>query len=247
MKKPSDYKIMVVDDETDLRDAISFDLKRKGYQVSAASGGHEALALALKNPVDLILTDVRMPEGDGIELLKKIKDLDACLPVVMFITGYAELTLEEAYEMGADAIFGKPFDRKVLLSAVERALQPPDVRYRRQDSRVDLDVFTGVKFLESGHEAQTRARNIARGGMFVLLGEKFPQVGEKCRFLIECDTPIVLRVSGEGVVRWVRNASQDGDLTAGAGIEFISFDDGCRTEVLELINLTKTRTFIPRR
>ena len=118
----SKFNILVVDDEAILRSAIVFDFKRKGFNVLDAENGAQAFEIVKANKIDLVLTDVRMPGGDGIELLDKIKALNASLPVVMFITGFADISLEEAYDKGVDAVFAKPFDRKALLAAVLKAL-----------------------------------------------------------------------------------------------------------------------------
>ncbi len=245
MNKSSDFKIMVVDDEPDLSEAIAFDLKRKGFQVVTAVSGREAFEMAASNPVDLILSDVRMPNGDGIELLDRIKAKDVRIPVVIFISGFADITLEEAYEKGADAIFSKPFDRKALLAAIERALQPADTRYQRSNSRVETDLEVGMKFLESGFQAKCRAKNIARGGMFVELKEKFPKL-ERCEFFIDSDFPTKSKISGEGIIRWKREKAQNGAFPPGIGVEFLSFDQGSLKDMIEIINFLKTRSFIPR-
>src|SRR5690606_2585354 len=97
-----------VDDEKVLCDAIAFDFKRKGYNVLCAYNGGDAFKIVQSQPVDLILSDVRMPNGDGVELLTNVKNHNYAIPIVMFITGFADLTLEQAYDMGVDAVFAKP-------------------------------------------------------------------------------------------------------------------------------------------
>lgn len=106
------FTILLVDDETDLRDVIAFDLKRKGYEVTTASGGQEAWEkLKTLKSIDLVITDIKMPQGDGLELLKNIVAHQPHLPVIC-LTGFAELSPEEILKLGAKAIFEKPFDRK---------------------------------------------------------------------------------------------------------------------------------------
>jgi len=127
---PGEATILIVDDEADLRDAISFDFKRKGFKVLTASCGEEAVRVIDSNKIDLILSDVRMPNGDGLSILDHVKKKNVFTPVVMFITGFADITLEEAFERGADAVFSKPFDRKVLMESVIRAIQPMPERFQ---------------------------------------------------------------------------------------------------------------------
>src|SRR5689334_11545306 len=119
MKKNEDTVILLVDDEPSLRGLIGIDFKQNGFQVIEANSGHESLDILKKSKVDIILSDVRMPNGDGLELLDKTKELFADLPVFIFITAYATLSLEEVYEKGVDAVFPKPFKRKALMDAVK--------------------------------------------------------------------------------------------------------------------------------
>lgn len=109
--------VLVVDDESALRDAIAFDIKRRGFSVLTAESGSSALELIKLNKVDLILSDIRMPNGDGIFLLEKIQSLGFKVPLV-FITGFADATEAECLAKGALRVFPKPFDRKALLSFV---------------------------------------------------------------------------------------------------------------------------------
>src|SRR5688572_3758155 len=100
-----------------------FDFKRKGFKTLAAGNGVEALALLESNAVDLVISDIQMPGGNGVELLKQVRVRNAAIPVLLFITGFSDLTLEEAYALGADATLCKPFSRKELMDRVMRAIE----------------------------------------------------------------------------------------------------------------------------
>lgn len=241
-----DVTILIVDDEPDLREAIAFDFKRKGYNVLTAGSGREALAMLETKPVHLVLSDVRMPNGDGIELLDKIKEKNTLLPVVMLITGFSDISLEEAYDKGADAVFAKPFDRKALHEAVARALQPADERFLRREVRVVADLPVKLKFLKSDVSVDSRILNIGRGGIFCTLTDEFPSALEQVDFNLDTSLVPVPRISGLGVVRWVRRTDAEG-FPKGCGIELINLDSECLVKVVELINFLKTKSFIPRR
>ncbi|PNB53515.1 hypothetical protein C1X77_26145, partial [Pseudomonas sp. GW531-E2] len=73
--------------------------------------------------VDLVLSDVKMPNGDGIELLEKIKSKNVRTPAVIFVSGFADIRLEDAYDKGIEAFFTKPFNRKALIEAVNSSIQ----------------------------------------------------------------------------------------------------------------------------
>lgn len=237
--------ILVVDDEADLREAIAFDFRRKKFHVLTASCGSEAIKIVESEKVDIVVSDVRMPNGDGIELLDKIKARNAFLPVVMFITGFADISIEEAYDKGADAVFAKPFDRKILFEAVMRAIQPIDRRLQRKASRVDVDLIVGMKFLKSGFSIETRSKNMGRGGMFVELKDRFPELSEETEFQIESESDRTLKINGRGIIRWVRQSPAE-NLQPGCGVEFLELNPECIRQVIELINFAKTKSFIPR-
>ena len=83
MVEPKNTTILVVDDETGLRKALLFDFKRKGFNVLDAENGAVALEIIEKQKIDLVLTDVRMPRGGGIELLEKLKSRSPDSPAVV--------------------------------------------------------------------------------------------------------------------------------------------------------------------
>ncbi len=117
-----DYTILIVDDEVDLREILSYQFKKKGYNVLEAANGVDAFELVNTNRVDLIISDIQMPGGNGADLLMKVREKSKLLPVVLFITGFSDFSVEEAYKRGAAAVFAKPFNQNELFEAVNRAL-----------------------------------------------------------------------------------------------------------------------------
>lgn len=113
--------VLIVEDEPDLREMIAYDFRGWGFAVFEAGCGREAFAIVQKEQIDVVVTDVRMANGDGVELLEKIKLFNAKKPAVIFLSGFSDLTSEEAYRKGAAAVLAKPFERKDLRAAVERA------------------------------------------------------------------------------------------------------------------------------
>lgn len=230
--------VLIVDDEASLRNALVFDFKRRGFTVLDAENGTQALEIVEKNKLDLVLTDIRMPNGNGVELLDAIKARNPDLPIVMFITGFADLTLEDAYDKGADAVFAKPFDRKLLLETVSKVLTAREERWsKRISERVPTDFEIALEFPELKLAIEGRVLNIGRGGMFVSLRGPFPTVGAK----------VVLKglIGGNGVVRWVRT-EQAGECSTGCGIEFEYLDDESRQRVVNWIDTTRFKSFIPK-
>jgi DNA-binding NtrC family response regulator len=123
--------ILLVEDKSSMRRMLSQTLQAEGYQVFEARDGKEALELYRKNWVDLILTDLQMPEMDGLELLREMKE-EGSLVDVIIMTAYG--TIEKAVEamkMGAFDFITKPFDTDYLLILLQRALK--NRRLRREN------------------------------------------------------------------------------------------------------------------
>jgi len=114
-------RILVVDDEAIMRNLLLKILEQEGYQVVLASSYKEAIERLTVGPCDLVLSDVKMPEKNGFELLKKIKDEWPQTAVIM-MTGYGDAyTVKEALMLGADEYITKPFKSHEISLIVERA------------------------------------------------------------------------------------------------------------------------------
>lgn len=114
--------ILIVDDEARIRTILRLILAAKGHTVSEAGSGRAALAFLEDNPVDLVITDIRMDDMDGLALLAAIKERELGCPVI-FVTAFASLeSTIEALRLGAADYLIKPFEEKGVLLAVERAL-----------------------------------------------------------------------------------------------------------------------------
>ncbi len=119
------YKILLVDDEVDILEFISYNLEKEGYKVYTAQNGVEAIKLAEKKTPDLIILDVMMPEMDGIAACEEIRKIPT-LPnvVIAFLTARGEDYSQIAgFEAGADDYITKPIRPKVLVSRVKALLK----------------------------------------------------------------------------------------------------------------------------
>jgi len=115
-------RILVVDDEAKMRRILEMSLKGLGHEVEQAGDGVEALAAIEAAPFDLVLTDLRMPRKDGIELLRDLRDRGEEIPVIV-LTAYGTIeTAVEAMKCGASDYIIRPFEMETLELAVSRAL-----------------------------------------------------------------------------------------------------------------------------
>jgi DNA-binding NtrC family response regulator len=114
--------ILLIDDDDSLRRVVEYNLREEGYDVVTAAAGAEGLQLFQTRPIDLVLTDVRMPEMDGVDVLARIKTIQSDLPVVM-LTAHGTITSAvEAMKLGAFDYLTKPFERERLKAVVRKAL-----------------------------------------------------------------------------------------------------------------------------
>ena len=115
-------KILVVDDEEALRTVLSTELEGEGYQVNTAADGEEAIKILGSQQFHLILLDIKMPNVDGFEVLKYVKQHQPSTKVIM-LTGFADLkNAIESKKLGAEDFVSKPYDLVDLLTTVERVL-----------------------------------------------------------------------------------------------------------------------------
>jgi CheY-like chemotaxis protein len=110
--------VLVVDDEPVLRELVAFILIDKGFQVLEAESGDAAFQLICKNDFDVVVSDVRMPNGSGVELLTRISNMTKRKPMVFLVSGYSEISLEEARRLGARDLLNKPVDYDKLCQAI---------------------------------------------------------------------------------------------------------------------------------
>ncbi len=115
-------RILVVDDEDALRTVLSAELNSEGYEVGAAADGMEAVSELQKMKYDLVLLDIKMPNMNGFEVLKVIKEKHPGTRVIM-LTGFADLkNAIESKKLGAEDFVSKPYDLVDLLTTIDRVM-----------------------------------------------------------------------------------------------------------------------------
>src|SRR6188472_2216203 len=120
-------QVLVVDDEPNLRRVLSAQLSRDGYDVHTAEDGAQALAVLAEHHIDLVITDLKMPGVDGMELLRQSLKLDSELPVVMITAHGTVDNAVEALKLGAFDYLTKPFDQAEVRAIVRKALRTRDL------------------------------------------------------------------------------------------------------------------------
>src|SRR6185295_6897908 len=124
--------LLIVDDELGMRQFLTHLLQREGHTVRVAESGVQALAELSKDPADLVISDIKMPDMNGIEMLRAARELLPDIEVIM-MTAFASVdTAREAFLLGAYDFVQKPFDNDLLKETVNRALQKVSLVQERQ-------------------------------------------------------------------------------------------------------------------
>ncbi len=132
-------KLLLIDDEPDILRVLSMSLTADGYDVVSAQNGHEAMAAFEKEKPDIVITDIKMPGMDGIEVLKKIKALNVDTEVII-ITGHGDIeNAIEALKHGASDFINKPVRDEALTIALRRAREKFDIKQQLKEYTTDLE------------------------------------------------------------------------------------------------------------
>lgn len=237
-------QILVVDDEPDICELISYEAKKRGAQVDLATNGEEALSKVKEKNYDVVISDIEMPRVNGVEFLKQIQihRNDAKQPAVIFTSALSPVTPEDALKLGADAYFTKPFK---LTDLVRRALDLVNLPAKlgsRQYERFETDLKEKIRFSSDSDEQYASLLNISIGGMFFTWPEPLPEPGMEFEFKLIAKANELLVIEGKGVIQWVKPQSPDGQFPSGCGARFTELNSRSKRDILRLINSLKTKT-----
>lgn len=142
------FRILVVDDELGMREMLAMELESRGYEVAAASHGNEALEMLQKEKFHLIISDILMPQKDGMALLEAVKKNDPSLEVIM-MTGHGTVeNAVKAMKMGAYDFVLKPFNLEELMVLVEKALEKQGLKTLVALYESSKAIFSTIKLNE---------------------------------------------------------------------------------------------------
>jgi two-component system, NtrC family, nitrogen regulation response regulator NtrX len=132
-------RILVIDDESAIRDSLKMILEYEHYEFVGASNGPDGIAIVQKDRPDLVLCDIKMPGMDGIEVLRKLRALDESLPVVM-ISGHATMqTAVEAIKIGALDFLEKPLSSERVIVTLANTLKHHELRRENRELKLAME------------------------------------------------------------------------------------------------------------
>ena len=232
-------KIMVVEDNDEIRSLVASVLEQKGFEVIHAHSGRAAEKLLADQECDLVLTDNRMNDGDGIELLEWVRERDPVTPPVMMMTAYADFGIAEALARGARELLTKPVKMTDLLNAVKMHLVPDEEKFRQKtvgQNNVTLN-YKSREFADSSETLQWGHGGCFIGSMTAL------RPGSTMEFAMVFEKEEE-RWSGSARIRWTRSHVHQRFLI-GYGMEFLRLDEPMRSWFLERRKENPTAEFIP--
>jgi CheY-like chemotaxis protein len=233
--KLEEATVLFVEDEPLLRESMGSWLAQHVGRAICAEHGEAALAILAAEKIYLLVTDVRMPVMDGMALVKKLHATPS-MPRVILVTGFSDLSLREAYEMGVDAIVEKPIDREELLHAMRNSLADPGELWRRPTA-----IGAPVTTLHASFPSLAAARAdkkfvIGRRGFCIKPPDWLREGPVDFRLTFASDRQVL---SGRGVARWI-------DFREGkAGIEIIGLDEASLKWALDVIQDTAGNSCVP--
>lgn len=118
------YNILIVDDEEGIRQVISMNIQKSHFNIIESSSGNEAYGKCQQQSIDLIITDMMMPDGTGMELLQRVRKEgpNPNVPVI-FVTAFSRFAKDQVMNSGANAFFDKPIDYEQLEIEISKYLR----------------------------------------------------------------------------------------------------------------------------
>jgi len=226
--------VLLVDDEPVLLDMLREHFEQLVGQVFCAGDGAQALQVLAEHRIDLIITDIRMPVMDGITLLKRIKAGGSYTPSLIFITGFADIGVRDAYDLGAEALLEKPLEWESMIDIARRSLSQP---WERWENQVDLPAspILSRRFRSLSSALQEQRIAFGRGGFCINNAEFLEKEPVNIALDFLADGFVLL---GQGVIRWL--ATEENQM----GVEFTYVAEKARARALQLTE--RATSFIPR-
>ena len=117
------HRILIIDDERELCDLVAMDLEAEGFEVTTKYSGNQAIAELEAHPAfDLILSDVRMADGDGVALLNFVQTMSEPRPPILMISGFSDINEAQIISKGGRGLLSKPIDFDVLIERINKEI-----------------------------------------------------------------------------------------------------------------------------
>lgn len=232
--------ILIADDEPDMREIFAAWLRNLGCTVTEVADGREALDALARNDFDAVVTDVRMPRLDGIQLVRHLHASGKYVPVIIFVSGFVDLPLPDAYDLGVEAVLSKPCPRKELIAALRRSIQRRHLVYEPGEGTAPPDPENILRE-EFPVALEDSSVTLGRGGVSLDAAPETP-AGSAVHFSLGFAHGVLCSLRGWGVVRWCEKIGE----RHRAGIEFMYLEEECRESFAAWLQRARPGSFIPK-
>lgn len=244
-RKPN---VLVIDDEPGIRDFLVEELSLRGMKVYGFTDPAEAISSLASIKLDVIVSDLRMPEIGGIDLLREVRKNRHYFPSIIFVSGYAnQEPLDRVMHLGAVDILEKPIDINKLVSIImEQVIDDTQERTRYLKQFLRISERTPTKLQD---ERKFSKKSIGFGGVFVPFenevdGQSF-HVGNLVSFSFKIENdeqPIPVTAE----VVWKRSEAQPKHgLTPGAGVKFVKISSADQERIHDYVRTNKILSYVP--
>lgn len=231
-----DIHILIVDDDSDVLLTLCELFDVFGFTVHTAGDVFGAFSVVEAHPIRLVLSDIRMPNSNGVDLIRMLRVRNVDEPKLLFVSGFTDYRIEELYDLGAEGYFAKPFNSQAVRQAIRYTLLRRSERWK--PSRQPRDLHN----LDTKNCGQHDLR-LGRGGFFLGL-DASPGVAIDTEIAFSLDYKPGLPLVGAGIFRWIR--SQDTSQgPMGMGVEITELAESCRDAVIKDIESDLPVAFIP--
>jgi CheY-like chemotaxis protein len=193
--------VLVVDDQDTFLQAVVDEVKFLGFDTKTAKNGLEALEEANKTKFDLIISDIRMAKKDGQWFLSELRKTQKTFPPFIFMTGFADLSIQDAYAMGVDGFLGKPLNPEKLESILEKLSLPLEKRWAISPKGKAVHHITDIFTCSFDKQSLGKIR-FGRGGMFLAIEKLAFEIGDFVSFNFEFHSGEIKKFEGIGNIVW---------------------------------------------
>ena len=223
--------IFILEDEIDLNEMIAIELESRGYDTTTFYNPKDFIKTFSEIKPDLLITDLRLPEISGIEIIKMAKKIDAYNPSIIAITAYNDVPSQNLFQIGAESVIYKPFQLLLLTSTIERLCTPWEQRLQLDIEKQGL--YSGwIRKLDTNKIDNIL---IGRGGFSFATEEKIGG-NEIVEFSIRLKNQEETFLTGKGIIRWdvVNFINKEKKMVNKYGVEFVYLDDNSKEYILSL-------------
>lgn len=224
-------KIFILEDEIDLNEMIAVELENKGYETYTFYNPVDLIKIFPNEKPDVLITDIRLPEISGFEIIKIVKQVNLFYPSIIAITAYNDVLPQTLYHLGAEAVIYKPFQLQLLTKTIERLCLPIEDRLQ-----LDIEKYkVNTGWVRKLDETKIKEINIGRGGFSISTEEKI-ETDEIVKFSLR--TPDNITITGIGIVRWdiIHPLEISEKPVNKYGIEFVYIDDDSKKYIQMIYN-----------